>query len=175
MSRPTKIERLAIEHLARSSYSSSRSKAALGDAIEAAWPGAIARARKRYEAELDEGRFEGNPPAWARRMVRRWERSRVRLVWRRSRIKPWSSGRCYWTGKIIITANGAGDENEAKAVLAHELAHHRAIGMAHDDDFYDELYAIATAEGILRHVKERDVTSSVKRAASRARRRRAAV
>jgi predicted metal-dependent hydrolase len=157
MAAGTKIERAAIEHIARAHYGESRSgqdsMTILRKLIDEKFPNAIERARDRRMKELDEKRFEGRVPEWAKRLVRKYEdRARaVTLVIRHSRTKPYTSGHCaYWSDRIVVTFGGT-DEIEHKFVILHELAHHRAGAYEqHGDGFYDELYELTRNEGVYR-------------------------
>lgn len=121
------------------------------DALEAKSPGAVERARARFDKEKDEARFKGNPPEWAKRLIRKYGGSGTSLTIRRSRTKSWSSGHCsYWDRQLVVTFGGH-DEEEQRYVILHEIAHTKAAA-GHGDDFYDELLVMVRAEGLYRRV-----------------------
>lgn len=182
MAAGTKIERAAIEHIARAHYADKRpatdSLTILRQLIDEKFPNAIERARAKRLKEIDEKRFEGRVPEWAKRLVRKYEdRPRdVTLVIRHSRTKPYTSGHCaYWSDRIVVTFGG-NDEIEHKFVILHELAHHKAAfrrNEHHGESFYDELLPMVRAEGIYRACVSKDrahwSSKGLKAAARRAR------
>lgn len=149
---PTKVEQLAIEHIARAKCSG-KSRTALEAAIETKWPGSVERARTRYHREMDEARFEGRVPDWVKRLVRKYERPArsIRFVARFSRTKPWTSGHCtYWNDRVVVTFGG-NDLDEQRYVVLHEIAHaNQPSWENHGEGFYDELYRMVKAEGLYR-------------------------
>lgn len=145
---PTNIEKAAI-NVAAIKGPTSESLRALTEAIESKYPGAIARRRAARLKERDAARFKGNPPDWAKKMVRKHERSTnaVTLNWRRSRTRSFSSGRCRWDDRIVVTAGS--NELDQRHVLAHELAHHVSPSFYHDDMFYETLLTILRSERLM--------------------------
>ena len=82
-------------------------------------------------------RTEGNPPAWAVKLVERvcedYGRSLPSLAWRRSSKHHGTSGH-YGNRRIVITAGS--DPWDQKHTLLHELAHHLKPGTNHSTEFY---------------------------------------
>jgi hypothetical protein len=158
---PTKVERAAIRAVALNGLRT------LERTIEEVYP--IARAKERLAKERDALRFKGNPPAWAKRLTRKYGHRSTELVWRRSRTHTFSSGHCYGGDRVVITAGTS--ETDQKVVLLHELAHCAVPWDKHGDAFYDELLTLVKAEGLYRAALARHGQGlSLKRAARRARR-----
>jgi hypothetical protein len=172
-----------IKYLAGVDAGVTVSRKALREVVEARHPGAIAREVERLKREQFESRFTGNPPTWAKHFVSKYGSSVDEVVWRRSKVKWYSSGHCYiGCGRLVVTAGPEIDEQ--KVVLLHELTHAR-VGVrryvgpqpsgrrkrkwaSHDDRFYDELYRLVKAEGLYRAALSRE-SSSLRAAARRAR------
>jgi hypothetical protein len=173
MSRPTAIEQAAIDVVSRVDPGSGfgEKTAKLREMLEAKYPGSLARAKARRVKERFEQKFEGSPPAWAKRYIAKHGQGYVRrLIWRRSRVKTYSSGRCWiYDGRIVVTA-GLGGEEEHRVVLLHEIAHAKTVE-THTTRFYEALHEMLVAEGLYRAGLKREHPRSLKAAASRARRR----
>lgn len=151
----TKLEQLAVDHMARAHWSDRTSRTPgstrrLLDGIEAKSPGALQRARDRYDKEREDSRFEGKVPAWAKRYVLKHAPSDTTLKIRISRTKPYTSGHCsYWNHRLVVTFGGT-DEKEHRYVVLHEIAHTMSRG-THTEEFYDVLYRLLKAEGLYRY------------------------
>lgn len=145
--RPNAVERAAINACAAAFGPTSTRL--LREAIETRFPGALARARAEREKQAEEARFSGDPPIWAKNMLRRHCNPGVTLEWHRSRVKHGTSGRCFSRSRIVITAGS--HEPDQKITLAHEIAHVLAPwGAQHSDAFYDTLLKVTKAEGLYR-------------------------
>lgn len=148
MIRKTKIEAAAIVFAATLSPTTAAGRNLIA-AIEAKYPGAIAKVKAENRKARLESRFEGDPPRWAKNLIDRYTPS-TRLRWRRSRVKFLSSGRAWrsgWEGsRIVITAAGD-DSDEQKYVVLHEIAHVLApANERHGPRFWDTLYDLLTKE-----------------------------
>lgn len=121
---------------------------ALANAIEAKHPMAVPRARARIQAQRLEARFVGDPPEWAKRLIIKHFPDFPRLVWRRSRVHAFSSGRCF-ADHIVLTAGWQASEDDLRVVLLHEIAHRRGHG--HDARYYREFHRLLVAEHLYRH------------------------
>jgi hypothetical protein len=161
-----------VDYLARE-QTRRPSKAALttlSAAVEVAAPGAVASATRK----LLEPRWLGDPPEWARALIRRHALGKVpELVWRRSRDKPQSSGRCsYGSRRIVVTASAARDaagEIEQRVVVLHEITHALRPWHNHDEIFFDQFYLLLRAEGLYKAGLARGQARSLRAAARRAR------
>jgi hypothetical protein len=122
---------------------------ALADAIEAKHPGAIGRARRRVLDARLEARFKGNPPDWAKRLIVKHFPGFSQLVWRRSKVKAFTSGRCT-PERIVITQSPRTSEDDQRVTLLHEIAHRVGFGY-HDERYYREFYRLLVAEHLYRH------------------------
>lgn len=163
----------AIDYLARrqTRRSPDSAIAALTAAVDAAAPGAVAVSARK----LLEPRWTGQPPEWARALVRRHALGKVsELVWRRSQFKSYSSGRCgYGDRRIVVTANaapGAEGEIEQRVVVLHEIAHALKPWHGHDEVFFDQFYLLLRAENLYKAGLARGQARSLRVAARRARR-----
>lgn len=167
MTRPNAIEQAAIRYTAERGADA---YAALRVAIEAKFPGAIDRQRAKAAKERQERVFVGKVPAWAKRLaLKHAKRELVRLTWRVSRIHQQSTGRCWsWQGQIVITAGS--DAEDQKVTLLHELAHLLDFETGHTESFYDTMYRLVKAEGLIRAATAtHGHTRGMKAAARRAR------
>jgi hypothetical protein len=126
----------------------------LFDVVESIVPGRVERARttvkRQREQQREAARWEGNVPAWAKRLVNKYDDS-LRVIWRVSRTGR-VRGQAFFT-HISITA-GTNDEHSQRILVLHELAHVLAgLAHGHDDAFWDELYRIAVAEHMVEAIK----------------------
>ena len=154
---------------------SERIDTALATTVEALAPGAVAAAVR----SLQEPRWVGDPPGWARHLVTKHALGKVtELTWRRSALKPYSSGRCgYGDRRIVVTASAesAGGTRRAdpgtteqRVVVLHEISHALRPYHGHDDTFYDTFYALLRAEDLYRAGLARGGARSLRAAARRA-------
>lgn len=145
--RPNAVEKAAIN--AAAAGFGPTSTRLLREAIEVRFPGALARARAERAKRAEQARFAGDPPLWAKNMIRRHCDPVTRLEWHRSASKYGTSGRCFNRDRIVITAGSR--ELDQKIVLVHEIAHALAPWDAkHGDEFYDVLLRVSKSEGLYR-------------------------
>lgn len=165
MKRPNAVEKTVIEYLARRDVPRAfADAAAVRRAIEAKFPGAIARQKERDAKETFDRKFVGNVPAWARHYVEKYGSRVDTLTIRRSRSKDTTSGRCYGGSRLVVTfgrekpgddIENARREKDWRTVVLHEIAHSRAPYDDHGDRFYAEFRKMLVAEGLLRFAQER--------------------
>lgn len=159
-------------------HTSGATRTALTDALNAIDPAileqaTLARSReiKRRNAAVEATRWVGNPPAWAKRLVLKYVPLLIRFHWRRSAVSQATTGHCYpYEYRIVVTVGGT-NENEHKVVVLHEIAHARTPGHNHDEQFWDELYRLCKAEGLVQAAtacSTRSFTAAVRRARTKA-------
>lgn len=163
-----RLLRAAVDLLAAPGWASrARTYEPLTNLVEEIAPGRLARARatakRKYAERIEAARWQGPVPAWAKRLVTKYADT-FRVVWR-PRRRDGSSGQCFFD---YFTVNAGTDEVDQRRVVLHELAHARTPGHGHDEIFWDEVYRLSVAEGMVESMKAR---SNQKRSFTAAQRR----
>jgi hypothetical protein len=146
--RPNAVEKAAIHYVAVYA-GSTYSVRALRDAIEAKFPGALARAKADEKKAAFDRKFVGHRvPAWAKTYIRKHARGVSAVIVRRSEYNDHTSGHFKtWDNSITVTIGG--DETDARLALLHEIAHANKPYAQHGDGFYDEYRRLLVAERLL--------------------------